>query len=226
MGPPQPVRPKDTTDRSPFILTEPNVFPPKSVFPSRDQMEKLYIELQNLSSKLLSLFAISLGRDPSAYAHLLTDSVSTFRLLHYPAIKPPTPQQELNCTPHTDSGLLTLLHQDSTGGLEVLNAAGQWIPAPYVPGSIVVNIGDLMAQMSGGRFVATYHRVKSSGVGRFSAPFFFEPGVDAMVGEEGKEIRYESYVLGKMATWVEFQDVEIEDGDKVDSATPTVDVGA
>ena len=136
-------------------------------------------------------------------------SVSTLRLLHYP----PPPQesaeamkQELSCTPHTDSGLLTLLHQDATGGLEVLNASGEWIPAPYVPGSLVVNVGDLMAQMSGGKFVATQHRVRSSGTERFSMPFFCEPGVNAMVGEKGKEVRYEEFVLDKMGTWVEFQD--------------------
>jgi isopenicillin N synthase-like dioxygenase len=113
---------------------------------------------------------------------------------------------KLSCTPHTDSGLLTLLHQDATGGLEVRNANGDWISAPYIPGSIVVNVGDLMAQMSGGRFVATFHRVRSSSNERFSVPFFCEPGVDAMVGEKGKEVRYEEFVLDKMGTWVEFQD--------------------
>jgi isopenicillin N synthase-like dioxygenase len=55
---------------------------------------------------------------------------------------------KLSCTPPTDSGILTLLHQDPTGGLEVLNSTGEWIPAPYIPGSIVVNIGDLMAKVS------------------------------------------------------------------------------
>lgn len=128
---------------------------------------------------------------------------------------------ELSSTPHTDSGLLTLLHQDATGGLEVLNAAGEWVAAPYVPGSLVVNIGDLMAEMSGRRFVATMHRVRSSSGnsdkksgkgGRYSVPFFFEPGVDALVGREGEEVPYGDFVLGKMKTWVEFQDVE--DGER------------
>lgn len=121
------------------------------------------------------------------------------------------------CTPHTDSGILTLLHQDPTGGLEVRNnaaaaagGAAAWIPAPYVPGSLVVNIGDLMARVSGGRYVATLHRVvvlrrrqrpagggeeaggggsvpggghgRGGGLGgRLSVPFFFEPGEDCVV---------------------------------------------
>lgn len=123
---------------------------------------------------------------------------------------------KLSCTPHTDSGILTLLHQDATGGLEVLNAAGDWVPAPYIPGSVVVNIGDLMATVSGGRFTATMHRVRApsvqtpnEGFGRFSVPFFFEPGEKCVVepidgSQEG--VVYGEHVRKKMLTWVEFQD--------------------
>lgn len=192
---------------SPFVLTESNVFPPNDRFTSRNITENFYKELQSLSSTLLGLLATSLGQPAGSLTNLLRDSVSTLRLLHYPTPGPPSPpQQELCCTPHTDSGLLTLLHQDPTGGLEVKNSAGEWIAAPYIPDSLVVNIGDLMAQMSGGRFVATEHRVRSSGRERYSVPFFCEPGVDAMVGKPGAPLRYEDFVLGKMGTWVEFQD--------------------
>ncbi|MBP0583540.1 hypothetical protein J8I29_29785, partial [Labrys sp. LIt4] len=52
----------------------------------------------------------------------------------------------------------------------------------------------------------TQHRVRSSGVERFSVPFFCEPGVEAMVGEKGREVRSEEFVRNKMGTWVEFQD--------------------
>lgn len=176
-------------------------------------METLYAELSALANTLLVLLASGIGKNPASFTSILRNSVSTLRLLHYPC-DPGSKKnsageqssQELSCTPHTDSGLLTLLHQDSTGGLEVRNADGEWIPAPYVPESLVVNVGDLMAQMSGGRFVATQHRVRNVGQERFSVPFFFEPGVDAMVGEKGREMRYEEFVLEKMGTWVEFQD--------------------
>lgn len=124
----------------------------------------------------------------------------------------------VSSTPHTDSGLLTLLHQDATGGLEVRNAAGEWVVAPYVPGSLVVNIGDLMAEMSERRFVATMHRVRSSSSSgdeneKYSVPFFFEPGVDALVGREGEEVRYGDFLLGKMRSWVEFQEVVEKGGE-------------
>ncbi|KAL8872659.1 MAG: hypothetical protein Q9174_001748 [Haloplaca sp. 1 TL-2023] len=194
-------------------LSEANVWPAESLNPGfRERSEKLHAELQQLSSVLLSLLAMALGKAPSFFDHYLEGSVSTLRYLHYPAIVPPSPQQELCCTPHTDSGILTLLHQDVTGGLEVLSPDGHWIAAPYVPGSVVVNIGDLMAQVSGGRFRATQHRVRSTpGKERYSVPFFFEPGVDCViqsVDRDSKAFAYEEHVLSKMRGWVEFQDVE------------------
>lgn len=164
---------------------------------------------------LLSLLAITLGKEPSYFDPYLEGSVSTLRYLHYPAIDPPSPQQGLCCTPHTDSGILTLLHQDSTGGLEILNRDGRWTAAPYVPGSIVVNIGDLMAKVSGGRFRATCHRVRSSpGQDRYSVPFFFEPGVNCAVQsvDDGDVIVYGEHVLSKMQGWIEFQDLEKSSG--------------
>ena len=208
-----------------FNLAEPNVWPPEEVFRSgRAQLETLYVELQSLSMKLLSLLAVSLERPVDFFSDYLVDSVSTLRLLHYPpqcSTKQPQPGEvRLCCTPHTDSGILTLLHQDPTGGLEVLNASGDWVPAPYVPNSLVVNIGDLLAKVSGGRFVATMHRVRTNdggasrkdGMGRFSVPFFFEPGENCLVrsidGREG--VLYGEHVRKKMGTWVEFQDVADE----------------
>ena len=210
------------------MLTEPNCFPSRSYYPARHRLETLYAELSSLASTLLALLASSLGRNPAAFTSIMRNSISTLRLLHYPSHdvgasssseagdEPAGAVQELSCTPHTDSGLLTLLHQDATGGLEVRNADGEWIPAPYVPGSMVVNVGDLLARMSGGRLVATEHRVRSSGRERYSMPFFCEPGVDAIIdvgapaadgtGSVRREMRYEEFVLEKMGTWVEFQD--------------------
>lgn len=226
VGPPAQVN--STQQAIPKInLAEPNVWPSPAAFDARPDFEQLYSELQSLASTLLSLLAISLGKDQTFFEPYLKDSLSTLRFLHYPAVQPATDREQqqqqsgpkLSCTPHTDSGILTLLHQDATGGLEVRNSQGEWVPAPYVPGSIVVNIGDLMAKVSGGRFVATMHRVRApppkpaaenDQFGRFSVPFFFEPGENCIVNsvDEGGDmgIIYGEHVRAKMSTWVEFQD--------------------
>ncbi|KAF2269788.1 oxidoreductase [Lojkania enalia] len=209
-----------TSKTSKVVLSEPNVWPSQDIFSKQARLEQMHSELQAFAAKLLSLLAIALGKDPAFFSSWLVDSLSTLRLLHYPPV-PLSPTKytnedevKLSCTPHTDSGILTLLHQDDTGGLEVLNASGDWVPAPYVPSSIVVNIGDLMAKVSGGRFTATMHRVRapqpklpSVGYGRFSIPFFFEPGENCIVGnfDDDKEgVVYGEHVRKKMSTWVEF----------------------
>ncbi|KAJ5115189.1 Gibberellin 20-oxidase [Penicillium alfredii] len=238
MGPAQPIHTTSSVaPSSKFNLAEPNVWPDTSVFPSRAKLEKLYVELQTLASQLLSLLAVSLGKSADFFAPYLEDSLSTLRLLHYPAVSSAasgsgtagSDEVKLSCTQHTDSGILTLLHQDSTGGLEVRNSSGEWVAAPYIPESLVVNIGDLMAKVSGGRFVATMHRVcapeltssaaamtgqqnsKGRALGRISVPFFFEPGENCLVrsvdGDEGF-VLYGEHVRAKMKTWVEFQDDE------------------
>lgn len=228
MGPSEtPMFPSLLADTK-FNLAEPNVWPSTSTFPSRPRAEHLYKELQSLSSTLLSLLATALGKPADFFASYLVDSLSTLRFLHYPRqVDQPTSsavdgEPQLRCTPHTDSGILTLLHQDSTGGLEILNSADEWISAPCVPGSIVVNIGDLMAKVSGGRFVATMHRVRTSdgsksgngpGMGRFSVPFFFEPGescvIKAVDDPEGQGVVYGEHIRKNMGNWVEYQDVEV-----------------
>lgn len=139
------------SDHQKFDLGEPNVWPREELFPGgRVALEQLHTQLQALSSTLLSLLAIGLGKPADYFNNYLTDSLSTLRLLHYPPqpyAKSDKDNGKLCCTPHTDSGILTLLHQDQTGGLEVRNSDGKWVAAPYVPGSIVVNIGDLMSQV-------------------------------------------------------------------------------
>ncbi|KAF2733943.1 Clavaminate synthase-like protein [Polyplosphaeria fusca] len=210
-----------STLRAKINLSEPNVWPSGNVFTKRERLEQMYGELQAFASQLLSLLAVSLGKGPGFFDSWLVNSLSTLRLLHYPAVSqgPKSVYDDgpvkLSCTPHTDSGILTLLHQDTTGGLEVLNASGEWVAAPYVPGSIVVNIGDLMATVSGGRFSATMHRVRApppkagADFGRFSIPFFFEPGEQCVViSVDGSEesVVYGEHVKKKMSTWVEFQE--------------------
>ena len=161
--------------------------------------------------------------DASSITSGSTHSIISTSDSSYPATVATNTEPKLSCTPHTDSGILTLLHQDPTGGLEVLNSSSQWIPAPYIPNTLVVNIGDLMAKVSAGRWVATMHRVRSPvltgdrqqtdgglhgpGFGRFSVPFFFEPGEECVVRNlEGTgETRYGVHVRAKMSTFVEFQ---------------------
>ena len=228
IGPPEPG-PQHKDPLTTIDLTEPNVWPTDIPCGLRSQAETLHRELQSLSQRLLALLATSLGKESTRFDYMHIHSISTLRLLHYPS--PPSlqagEQASLCCTPHTDSGILTLLHQDETGGLEVLchtpNSSSPtdeevWIPAPPLPNTLILNVGDLMARISGGRFKATMHRVRSSpGKERYSVPFFFEPGAECVVrgvdeAHEERGVVYGDHVREKMKGWVEFAD-GVEDGD-------------
>lgn len=106
--------PQDVEPHTRFNLGEGNVWPHD--FNAKAKLETLHQELQTLSGKPLSLLAMALGKEPSLFDNYLENSISTLRLLHYPAIQPPALQQDFCCTPHTDSGISTLLHQDETDG--------------------------------------------------------------------------------------------------------------
>lgn len=95
------------------------------------------------------------------------------RLLHYP------PGDNLGCGAHTDYGFLTLLLQDDKGGLQIQNMNGDWEDIKPIPGTLVVNIGDMISKLLG--VTATLHRVKSTNNHRYSIPFFFDPNFDTDV---------------------------------------------
>jgi hypothetical protein len=99
---------------------------------------------------------------------------------------------------HSDYGCIALLAQDDRGGLQVRNTAGRWIDAKPVPGTFVVNVGDMLARWTNDLFPATLHRVINvSGRDRQSIPFFYDPNWDAPVEvletclAEGEQPRYE-----------------------------------
>ncbi|MFN8019621.1 MAG: 2-oxoglutarate and iron-dependent oxygenase domain-containing protein [Acidimicrobiales bacterium] len=113
--------------------------------------------------------------------HLTTDPTILFRIFRYPAVAPDDVGWGVG--EHTDYGLLTLLAHDGTPGLEVWSG-GRWIEVPATPGALIVNLGDMLERMTGGRYRSTPHRVRHGipgGEDRLSFPFFFDPGWDARV---------------------------------------------
>lgn len=123
--------------------------------------------------------ALSLGLDAQYFRRAYTaDPTMLFRIFHYPASDAAS---GWGVGEHTDYGLLTLLAQDSIGGLQVKTPHG-WIEAPPIDGTLVCNIGDMLDRLTGGVYRSTPHRVlNASGKSRMSFPFFFDPGFDARI---------------------------------------------
>ena len=60
---------------------------------------------------------------------------------------------------HTDYGFLTILSQDSVGGLQVRSHDGRWVSAPPIEGALIINIGDLVQTLTNDYYISTRHRV-------------------------------------------------------------------
>ena len=148
----------------------------------RATSERYYAEMIGLANALMRAIALSLDLDEHYFAAKTDAPLAQLRMLHYPPQAGHIAHATLGCGAHTDYGCLTILAQDSIPGLQIRNAAGEWIAAPPLPGSLVINLGDQLARWTNDLFKATPHRViNASGAERYSLPFFFDPNWDARV---------------------------------------------
>jgi isopenicillin N synthase-like dioxygenase len=157
-----------------------NLFPPGGLGPA---VTDWIAAVTPVAAALMRGVALGLGLPADWFEHRLTvDPTVLFRIFHYPALADNAMTGEWGVGEHTDYGLLTLLAQDESGGLEVRTPSGDWIAVPAERGVIVCNIGDMLDKLTLGRYRSTPHRVRNtSGRGRLSFPFFFDPSWDAVV---------------------------------------------
>ena len=144
----------------------------------RTQMQVYHAAMRHLGDRLLSLLARSLDLEPDYFAPMYRKPNAVVRLLHYPPQPEAAQFNQLGAGAHTDWGGITLLAQDDAGGLEVQNTAGDWIMAPPLAGSFVVNLGDLVQRWTNDLYRSNMHRVLNHAViprDRYSVPFFYTP---------------------------------------------------
>lgn len=145
-----------------------------------------YRELNRVANTLLEIFELALGTEPRFLRDRSDNHDSNLSLYHYPPMtRPPLPGQ-VRGGEHTDFGSITIvLGSPSIHGLEIRKADG-WEPAPVVPDTFVVNIGDLMARWTNDQWNSTIHRVANPVDGdwdqaRYSIVFFHQPDYEAVI---------------------------------------------
>ncbi len=186
-------------------LRAPNLWPGSppgfrgSVYPYLEQAQKCAV-------LLMGAFALALGRPADAFLRSADKPISRASLTYYPPQPARLGTTQFGVGPHTDFGCLTVLCQDDVGGLQVLNAANEWVTAHPIAGTLVVNVGDLLARWSNDRFRSTPHRVvNSSGRERYSLVLAYDPNAETLIDPaaflpEGETPRYPPITCGAHIT--------------------------
>ena len=149
----------------------------------RETLLDYYAEMDALSHAIMRGFALALGQEAEFFRPFFRKPLTQLSLLHYPPQPPDAPEDQFGIRPHTDTSAFTILGTDPVGGLQVRSAGQQgWVDAPHIPGTYLINIGDMMARWTNDEFTSTPHRViNSTGRERISVPFFANPDFDAVV---------------------------------------------
>ncbi|KAK4169613.1 putative 2og-fe oxygenase superfamily protein [Cladorrhinum sp. PSN259] len=212
--------------RAALKLDEADGFPFSKTDGTCPQLKKtlvpLYQDVLGLGRKLVRCFALALGLEEDGFDDKFEWPDAVASLSYYPhssasssslaSVQPGSDgsgdvDSVVELGSHTDFQLFTILWQDQTGGLEVLDRKGQWLRAKPIEGTFVVNFADYMQRITNDKWLSTVHRARNlSGRERLSMPFFFGFNLDKSCGvldsclEEGEEKKYDKITCRE---WVE-----------------------
>lgn len=171
-------------------------------------------KLMELACKLLGVLSEAMGLETEALTKACVDMDQKVVVNFYP--KCPQPDLTLGLKRHTDPGTITLLLQDTVGGLQATRDNGKtWITVQPVEGAFVVNLGDHGHYLSNGRFRNADHQaVVNSNSSRLSIATFQNPAPDATVyplkiREGEKSVLEEPITFAEMYRRKMSKDIEI-----------------
>ena len=174
--------PEDPDVKAGKDLRDPNQWP-ENLPGFKETVLEYMTTMEAFSLRLLPAYAVAFGAAPDYFEPYFSESETTVRMIHYPTASQTDHAENIFGTaPHTDRNFSTFLAQSNVPGLQILTAKGEWIPAPVISGTYLVNSGDTLRRWTNDRFLSTAHRVfNDSGVDRYSIPFFHAPNLTASI---------------------------------------------
>ena len=149
----------------------------------KDAWQAYYSAMEFLAERLMKVFAEALGLEREYFNPFIKSPISALRAIYYPATEKNKELEQQRAGAHTDYGSLTiLLQQPETSGLQVFHN-NEWVAVPNLDNSFVINLGDLMALWTSGRWQSTLHRVVAlpNQPSRKSLAFFHQPDWEAEI---------------------------------------------
>jgi isopenicillin N synthase-like dioxygenase len=180
---------------------------PKNLPGFKEALLGYHGSIEKLGRKFLPLWAASLDLPADYFERFFATPHVTLNLLYYPPQKQ-VGNRQYGLAPHTDNALMTFLAQKDVPGLAVRMPSGHWRAVDVVPGTLLVNTGNLIVRWTNDEYLSTKHRViNNQRVDRYSIPVFFGPSGDALIevlptcqGPE-RPPRYEPITYLKLREW-------------------------
>ena len=163
-----------------MALVGPNQWPPQAELPGfRETVTDYFERLSEVARQILRIMSLALGLEENHSEQVFGENPSPYlKLIRYPQ----TQEGGHGVGVHKDSGFLTLLLQDENPGLEAQANDNTWHPVEPVPGSLVVNTGELLQLITQNYFIATPHRViNRTDSERYSSAFFYSPDLNTLL---------------------------------------------
>lgn len=172
----------------------------------KDELQRYYDEANKLAGELLawvenhSPASVSEGYSQSLSSMIDGSDKTLLRVLHYPPLNGEEELGAIRAGAHEDINLLTVLPSANEPGLQVQTKEGDWLDVPCDFGNLIINIGDMLQEASGGYFPSTTHRVVNpegadKTKARISLPLFLHPKPEVVLSE-----RYtaDSYLMERL----------------------------
>jgi isopenicillin N synthase-like dioxygenase len=179
---------------------------PAAIPEFREITLQYFAAVEALALRMLPLYALALDLPADYFETRCTASLSSLRLTHYPSVA--YGSDEYGIAPHTDSTFMTLLAQNPVPGLQIRTQAGEWIDAPVIPDTFVVNTGDVLNRWTNGRFLSTPHRAFNKlPKPRYAIPFFFHPNPETLIEclpscrHTDQQPRFPAQTVGDYMAW-------------------------
>jgi isopenicillin N synthase-like dioxygenase len=148
----------------------------------RTDMMAYFDALYALGQRMLPPFAAALGMPEDHFApYFANEPHANCRFLRYPP-QADTTENTFGTAPHTDNSFMTALARTDVPGLAIRLPSGEWFAPPVIPGTLLINLGNIMRRWSNNRFLSTPHGViNESGTDRYSIAYFHSPNPDVVI---------------------------------------------
>lgn len=160
----------------------------------KEELAAYYRDASALAAELLGWIEEHSPEEVSAkyrepLSNMIKDSDQTLlRILHYPPLTGDEEPDAIRAAAHEDINLITILPAANEPGLQVKGTGDEWIDVPSDFGNLIINIGDMLQEASGGYFPSTSHRVVNpegmdTTKSRISLPLFLHPRPDVVLSD-------------------------------------------